>query len=120
YTRFPYTTLFRSSGGEPLDRQAPTRELPFDAHARRFTGDIDADGARGTREILPIAKRKRRKLGVRNDAVSSPAARAVETPLHTAVAGIYDENHGGSDSTFGSRRRVAAHPLTPTQAESRV
>ena len=45
--------------GKPLDRQPPARELAFDAHARRLAGDVDADGARGPLEVLPVAQRER-------------------------------------------------------------
>ena len=60
---------------QPLDRHAPARELAFDAHARRFAGDVDADDARGTRQVLPVAQRERADLGV-GDARPAPPSRA--------------------------------------------
>jgi type III pantothenate kinase len=93
--------------GKPLDGEPPAGELAFDADARRFTGDVDADGARRALEVLPVANRKRADVLVGDGAAGGPAGRAAHRPLHPAVTDVDDEDLGHGRVNERIRKRVA-------------
>src|SRR4051812_4771351 len=70
---------------------APARYLRLDPDPRGLAGDVHADHAHGTREVLPIAQGEGADLGIRRNPHAHPAARATQAPLHPAVAEVEDE-----------------------------